>query len=702
MRLSVGYLRTRVARRVLLLFFVGALVPVLFMASASFRAMNRQLLDQSDERLRQMSRNARQAVMQQLLLTESGIRLAAEALRSGREVAETPIPTSIRGLSLGSGGGAPVPLVGDGFEVPDLTPAESDHLAGGAMLLRLDPGADIPVLMALRPAGNGDQVLWADVEGDSIWAAAERFASGGAIRDFCVLAGSVPLYCRSGVGAAASAFASDTSDPPPPSGSVRLTSADGPLVVGHAELFLQAAFGAPPVRVLVAEGVDDLYSADLSLFRYSFGVALALGVLLVLLLASIQIRRTMTPLQALTEGTRRLADGDLDARVAVDSGDEFGVLAHSFNSMAGRLGIQFRTLEAGRAIDRAVLSAMDVDGVVTALLAHFDALVSCRSLAVLVVRAHGHPAVLWWKRSGGTENRREEVVVSLADRRWLDDPSGHRIVDEGSDRPTFLLDAPGALGPGPVVMLPLRTQDELLGAVLFEAEGDRAPSADLVNHGRHVADQASVALDAVRLLGELEEMSWGTLRALARAIDAKSRWTAGHSERVTAMSLRLGRIVGLSDAELSTLERGGLLHDIGKIGVPARVLDAPGPLTREEWELVREHPTIGGRILEPIRAFAPALPIVLQHHERWDGRGYPSGRAGTQIHPLARILTVADTFDAMASARPYRAALPEAVVLDEIRRCSGTQLEPRLAEAFLDMMATEAAEGIAPTEERHG
>lgn len=702
MALRLGYLRTRVARRVLLLFFVGAVVPVLFMAWASFRAMNRQLLEQSEERLRQVSRNARQAVMQQLLLTESGVRLAAEGLGRPGEGGRASSPASIRGLMLDGGAEPAVPLVGEGFEVPDLAPAEVEHLAAGNMLLRLDPGGEAPVVVALRAADGDGRVLWAEVEGDSIWGAAERFASGGAIRDFCVLSGPAPLYCRSATGEAADAFVRGMAGPPPPSGSVRVAGPAGPLVVGHAELFLQAAFGAPPVRVLVAEGADDLYSADLSLFRYSFAVALALGVLLVLLLASIQVRRTMGPLQALTDGTRRLADGDLDARVPVGSGDEFGALARSFNSMATRLGVQFRTLEAGQAIDRAVLAAMDVEGVVTALLTHFDALVSCRSLAVLVVRPHGQPAVLWWKRSGEAAQASDAVHVSLADRRWLADPAGHRIVTDGAERPSFLLDAPGALGGGPIVVLPLRTQEDLLGAVLFEASDDQAPSPELVGHARHVADQATVALDAVRLLGELEEMSWGTLRALARAIDAKSRWTAGHSERVTAMALRLGRTVGLSEADLSTLERGGLLHDVGKIGVPARILDAPGPLSRDEWTQVREHPTIGGRILEPIRAFAPALPIVLQHHERWDGLGYPSGRAGAQIHPLARILAVADTYDAMASARPYRAALPEEVVLDEIRRGSGTQFEPRLVDAFLEMMAAEAAERHATPEERHG
>jgi putative nucleotidyltransferase with HDIG domain len=192
------------------------------------------------------------------------------------------------------------------------------------------------------------------------------------------------------------------------------------------------------------------------------------------------------------------------------------------------------------------------------------------------------------------------------------------------------------------------------------------------------------------MVGELEETNWGALRALARAIDAKSEWTAGHSERVTELSLRLGRALGLSAVDLDILHRGGLLHDVGKIGVPARLLDHPGTLTKEDWDMVREHPIIGGRILEPIRALAPALPIVRQHHERWDGKGYPFGLVGTQIHHLARVLTVADTYDAMASARPYRGAMDTRAALAEIWRSRGTQFEPRIVDVFLEMMAEQA------------
>jgi putative nucleotidyltransferase with HDIG domain len=245
--------------------------------------------------------------------------------------------------------------------------------------------------------------------------------------------------------------------------------------------------------------------------------------------------------------------------------------------------------------------------------------------------------------------------------------------------------------------------EQVLGALWYEPT-DEGGAADVhaIERAREIADQATVALDDLRVTEELEEMSWGTLGALARAVDAKSTWTAGHSERVTELSMGIARELGLGTKDLQVLHRGGLLHDLGKIGVPARVLDLPGALSEEDRALIQQHPTIGGRILEPIRAFGSALPIVTQHHERWDGQGYPAGLRGEEIDPLARILAVADVYDAMASARPYRTAIDPVTVVSHIRRERGTHFEPRSVDAFLRLMAER---GVVPTvagSSRHG
>ena len=190
-------------------------------------------------------------------------------------------------------------------------------------------------------------------------------------------------------------------------------------------------------------------------------------------------------------------------------------------------------------------------------------------------------------------------------------------------------------------------------------------------------EQLKITIDA------LEQLDLGTLTALARAIDAKSAWTAGHSERVTQLALKIGHAMGLPAKSLAIMHRGGLLHDIGKIGTPAAVLDKAGELEPEEMQIMRDHVKIGVRILEPIPCFREALPMVAQHHEWFDGSGYPAGLAGENISSHARILAVADCYDAMVSDRPYRKGLPKQRVLDILKQRSGTQFDSAVIEVFM-------------------
>ena len=201
-----------------------------------------------------------------------------------------------------------------------------------------------------------------------------------------------------------------------------------------------------------------------------------------------------------------------------------------------------------------------------------------------------------------------------------------------------------------------------------------------------VAQYHSACLEKQQLkitLEALEQLDLGTLTALARAIDAKSAWTAGHSERVTNLALKMGHAMGLPTKSLEIMHRGGLLHDIGKIGTPATILDKPGKLEPEETETMRDHVKIGVRILEPIPCFREALPIVAQHHEWFDGSGYPAGVAGENISMLARVLAVADCYDAMVSDRPYRKGLPQRQALEILRQRSGSQFDPTVIEVFM-------------------
>ena len=189
------------------------------------------------------------------------------------------------------------------------------------------------------------------------------------------------------------------------------------------------------------------------------------------------------------------------------------------------------------------------------------------------------------------------------------------------------------------------------------------------------------------LITRLDELSYGALAALARTIDASSPWTAGHSERVTALALRMAAHLGLNQADCDTLRRGGLLHDIGKIGLPPEILDKPGRLTSDELAKVRQHPALGARILSPIAAFKEAIPIVLHHHERYDGLGYPEMRQGEEIPRLARLLAVADVYDALVSDRPYRNGYSHEFALEHIRAAKGTQFDPAMVDLFMTVIS---------------
>lgn len=200
------------------------------------------------------------------------------------------------------------------------------------------------------------------------------------------------------------------------------------------------------------------------------------------------------------------------------------------------------------------------------------------------------------------------------------------------------------------------------------------------NHLEELVEQRTVELD--RTLRSLEDAYRSTLKALTAALETRDAETHGHSERVVTFSLRLGRELGLDKAQLTALEFGALLHDIGKIGVPDAILRKPAKLDEAEWAKMREHPLHGQAILREIEFLEGAARVVAQHHERWDGSGYPLGLRGCEIDLNARIFAVADAFDAMISDRVYRRGRPYEAAAAELDAWVGRQFDPQVVEAF--------------------
>lgn len=189
-----------------------------------------------------------------------------------------------------------------------------------------------------------------------------------------------------------------------------------------------------------------------------------------------------------------------------------------------------------------------------------------------------------------------------------------------------------------------------------------------------------------RLIEALERGYLDTIRSLAAAVDAKDPYTAGHAGRVAALAVEIGREMGLSAETLQALEYGGILHDIGKIGIPDAILAKRAPLTPEEMDRVRAHPSIGAEIVAGVDFLRGAVPVIRSHHERWDGTGYPEGLAGEAIPLVARIVNVVDTWDACTSRRPYQEAIPADVVVAILEGLKGAQTDPSVHDALLAVL----------------
>ncbi|HEU5097574.1 MAG TPA: response regulator [Roseiflexaceae bacterium] len=353
---------------------------------------------------------------------------------------------------------------------------------------------------------------------------------------------------------------------------------------------------------------------------------------------------------------------------------------------------QIERLAAMRSIDAAIVSSLDLNVTLNVILDQVTALLQIDAATVLLRGAPGldleYVAVRGIRRDALAPNA--ECASYVAENRcmlWLPGASASAAPTEHA------LHRQGFVS---YVGVPLVAKGRVAGVleIFHRAELDR--DQEWREFLETLAGQAAIAIDHAALFESMQRANLDltlaydtTLEGWARALELRDKETEGHSQRVTAMTLRLARALGMSEAELVHIRRGALLHDIGKMGVPDSILLKPGPLTEAEWEVMRKHPTYAYELLAPIAYLRPSLEIPYCHHERWDGTGYPHGLKGEQIPIAARIFALVDVWDALSCDRPYRVAWPQAQVRAHLRSLAGTHFDPRITEVFLESVLVE-------------
>lgn len=682
----------KVARRMFGLFILCALLPITTLTLISFHQVRQQLENDERLQLRQTAKSEGMAMYERLEFLVDDMGNIASALRGasmdsnpfllggvGRDTSEL-----FRGIGVLSESGELQVLFGGMDEPSEISSQQRRHLQSGSTILltyACGPRARCPRLLRyLDPKQPVLGLLIADPQPDYLWGTDKLPRT----TTLCVLDESG--YSVSCPGATANEIKAAVGGIPGTSGNVEWRDGKQAYLAGYWTMFLRATFHAPGWTVVMSKSQSDVL-APLSKFARVFLPLIALTLLFVLLLSFVHIRRSMVPLQELEKGTRQIASRQFDTRVNVATRDEFQQLADSFNQMARDLGRQFRALETVRDIDRAILSSLDRRDIVNRMLRRVRALLPYEAISVTLLDSGQLDRAVTYVAADEKHLRIRVVGNTLEPEEVQELQRTSDAVEVDITRRTrTYLEGVTQRGVKRCLVLPIRHENQLFGVLSLGSPAGLESTEDIA-YAKQLADRLAVGLSNARLMEELDKLSLGTFTALARAIDAKSTWTAGHSERVTGMAVEIGRAMGLPEKELIILHRGGLLHDIGKIGTPPEILDKPDKLSEAEFRIMRDHVTTGARILEPIPGFAEFIPIVVQHHERFDGSGYPFGLAGEAIHLHARIFAVADVYDALISNRPYRPGWATERVIAYIRQQAGTHFDPRVVDAFEQVMA---------------
>jgi putative nucleotidyltransferase with HDIG domain len=703
MKIDTTFLRSKVARRIFILFISCALMPIIALVLLYYGHFTKQLDVRSRRQLHQTSKDIGMFISERLMFLDAEMKMIASRISSTRhgipqalfKGLNTDLEPRFKSLLYITDTGTSLPLLGSIQKKPKINPQEIHHILSGNTLLTTTYHTDRPpnILMGMSvdPQHPKKGILLGEINPTYLWgtevenqwfATAEFFVLDSANQVlFSTFPHAVSLPQQAMIQITRNA-----------SGQFEWEYEEEQHTAGYWSLFLKARYYTPKWIVVLSESKADVL-APATTFKKTFPFIILFTLLVVLFLSIIQIRRNLVPLEKLQEGTRHIARREFESRVIIKTGDEFEELAASFNTMAARLGKQFKTLTAIAEIDRSILSAPDTDKIIEIVLNRMHDILPCDCISATLFYFRNHDSAVTYirEKEAEIEKKVKPILPTPEEIKKLYKNPEFFITKLRHTIPRHLKPL-AKCGMKSFAVFPLFINLILSGIIILGYQKTPSYDKEDIAQACQVADRVAVALSNARLIEELRQLHVGTLTALARAIDAKSRWTAGHSERVTKLALKIGSSLGLSPKELEVLRCGGLLHDIGKIGVPAGILDKSGKLTDIEEQFIREHVRWGARILEPIAAFAEIMPILLHHHEQFDGTGYPDGLAGEAISLSARIVAVSDAFDALTSHRPYRPAEDSEQAIEIIKQGAGSKFDPQIVQAFVAVMAEEPKE----------
>jgi putative nucleotidyltransferase with HDIG domain len=669
---------SRLARRIFFTFVACALIPVVMMALLSLYQVSHQLERQAYQRLRQVAKTHGLFIYEHLLFCEDELKLVG--VRTGQDLSRQQQKFDAIGRRYADG--RYESILGEPIMPFTLTDRERKHLDQGETVAVITGSGQDPItLVRYADVGTHNQaLLMGTIRSAYLWGGEEGNILP-LLTEFAVLADTgTPLFHSSGWPQMSTGFST-----PEANDRHRVDLMGDPWVVADWLLFLEPAFATDSWSIVVLQPETHILEPIVR-FKLIFVLVAILALMLVVGLSLFNLRRSLGPIKALKTGAQCVARKEFDHRVEVDSRDEFRELAQSFNDMSSQLGQQFQFLSTQAQINQATLMARDFNHIARLSISRILTDFPFRMVAIGRVNIDdpddalvyvGHVKNPDTVTSQPFDMEAEDLATFSRDVAWK------TITDRqvlGKYLPQNVLPDVAS-----VTFFPVYIKDRLYALLAVASDWDSVKMESAVTLMRQIADHLAVAWSNVNLIGDLRRLTIGSMQALARAVDAKSSWTAGHSARVMRIALSIARHMDLDQERVERLQRAALLHDIGKIGIRTGILDKPGRLTDEEFAAIREHPVIGDKILSPIGAFQDILPVVRHHHERWDGKGYPDGLAGEAIILEARILAVADVYDAMASDRPYRKGMDLAKVMSIIESEAGRQFDPKVVSAFMEM-----------------